>query len=98
MSLLYIIHGTNIIIPNSIGKNIVQQNLISSSNLILGNEALAHINVNINRELFKPIIKLYCSSDPKVSFIRVIHQLIFFNNGSQIAKIRKIFSKILNVK
>lgn len=97
MSLLLVIHGTNIIIPNSIGNTTVQQYFISSSKRILGNEALAHINVNINRELFKPIIKLYCSSDPRVSFIRVINQLIFFNNGSKIAKKPNNIEKTLNV-
>jgi hypothetical protein len=42
--------------------------------------------MNINAELFKPIIKLYSSSDPRVSFIRVINPRIFCNNGSKIAK------------
>jgi hypothetical protein len=66
ISKLPIIHGTNIIIANKIGNTTVQQNFINSSKRILGKEALAHINVNINRELFKPIIKLYSSSDLRV--------------------------------
>jgi hypothetical protein len=88
MSLLLIIHGTNIIIPNNIGKNTVQQSDISSSKRILGKQALPHINMNINTELFKAIIKLYSSSDPRVLYIRVINPLIFSNNGSKIIKIQ----------
>lgn len=38
----------------TIGKSIVQQYDINWSNLILGKEALAHININITIQLFIP--------------------------------------------
>lgn len=41
------------------GNRTVQQKDISWSNLILGNDALAQINVNIIIELFNPKLKPY---------------------------------------
>lgn len=46
------IQGTNIIKAITMGSNIVQQNDINWSYLILGNEARTHINVNINMQVF----------------------------------------------
>ena len=51
------IQGTNTINAITIGSNIVQQNVISWSYLILGNEALTHIKVKIIIQDFKPILK-----------------------------------------
>jgi hypothetical protein len=83
MSKLPKVFGTNIINPNSTGNTTVQQYNINWSKRIRGNEALAHINMNINTAPFKPRIKLYCSSDPRVSFIIVINNQIFSNNASE---------------
>lgn len=44
----------NIMLANSSGNNIVQQNDISWSNLIRGKDALIHMNKNTNIELFTP--------------------------------------------
>ena len=83
MSKLPKVFGTNIISPNNVGNTLVQQYVISESKRMRGNEALAHINMNINTAPFKPITKLYCSSDPRISFIMVINNPIFSNNASE---------------
>ena len=54
----YITQGNSIIIATTIGNNIVQQSDISWSNLILGKEALAHINVKIQIQALIPNITL----------------------------------------
>jgi hypothetical protein len=54
---LYKIQGINIIIPKTIGNNIVQQNDINWSKRILGNEALTQIKRNTNAELFIPKLR-----------------------------------------
>jgi hypothetical protein len=54
---LYKIQGTKTIKANTIGNKTVQQNAINWSKRILGNEALAHIKVNIIIELFNPKLK-----------------------------------------
>ena len=59
ISKLYSIQGTSTINAITIGKSIVQQNDINWSYLILGNEALTHINVKIIKQLFNPNVKLY---------------------------------------
>jgi hypothetical protein len=46
--------GINIINANRIGNNTVQQNDISWSNLILGNDALTQMKTNTIIELFIP--------------------------------------------
>lgn len=86
MSKLPIIHGTVIIHANNVGNTSVQQNVISVSKRTRGKEALAHINMNINAQAFKPIVKLYTSTEPKISFIMVINHRIFSNNASKIIK------------
>ena len=50
--------GVNIISPIIIGNNIVQHSDINWSYLILGNEALVHINTNINIQDLNPNVKL----------------------------------------
>lgn len=57
ISKLNIIQGTNIINAITIGNNIVQQNVINWSNLIRGNDALTHINVNIIKLALNPKLK-----------------------------------------
>jgi len=57
ISKLYIIHGIIIINPITIGNNTVQQKDINWSKRILGNEALAHIKINIIIELLNPSTK-----------------------------------------
>ena len=52
------IQGIIIIYPIIIGNNIVQQADINWSNLILGNEALAQINIKIRTDVFKARFKL----------------------------------------
>ena len=47
-------HGIIKIKATTIGNNFNQQNDINWSNLILGNEALIHINVNIIKQDFIP--------------------------------------------
>ena len=54
---MYNKHGIKTIKPNNIGNNTVQQKDINWSNLILGNDALAHMNVKIIIELFNPKLK-----------------------------------------
>ena len=64
-SKLYNIQGTNIIKAITIGNNIVQQKDINWSNLILGNEALAHINTKIIIHDLRPNDKPYIN--PSIS-------------------------------
>jgi hypothetical protein len=52
----YKVQGNKTIKANNKGNNTVQQNDINWSKRILGNEALTHININTNIELFNPII------------------------------------------
>ena len=59
ISKLYVIQGNITINAITIGSNIVHENDISWSNLILGNEALTHINTKIIIQLFTPIIRPY---------------------------------------
>ena len=54
ISKLYSIQGTSTTKAITIGNNIVQQKDINWSNLILGNEALAHIKVKIIIHDFTP--------------------------------------------
>lgn len=56
---LYNRQGTKIIKAKTIGNNTVQQNSISWSKRILGNEALDQIKINIIIELFNPKLKPY---------------------------------------
>jgi hypothetical protein len=56
---VYITQGTSTMIPIIIGNSTVQQNNISWSNLILGNEALTQININIIKLDFRPKIIPY---------------------------------------
>lgn len=51
-------HKINIIYANNKGNNTVQQKDINWSNLILGKEALTHINMKIRLDVFIPNIKL----------------------------------------
>ena len=55
---LIIIQGITIIYAIIIGNNIVQQADINWSNLILGNEALAQINIKIRTDVLKAKFKL----------------------------------------
>ena len=55
---MYSNEGISIINANRIGNNTVQQNDISWSNLILGNDALTHMKTNTIIELFIPKVKL----------------------------------------
>ena len=86
MSKLPIILGVNIINANNVGNTLVQQYDISWSKRMRGKEALAHINMNINAQAFKPTAKPYTCTDPKISFIMVINRRIFSNNASKIIK------------
>ena len=52
------IQGINIIYPIIRGNNIVQQADINWSNLILGNEALAHIKIKTRIDVLKAKFKL----------------------------------------
>jgi hypothetical protein len=65
------IQGIIIIIANTIGNRIVQQNAINWSKRILGNEALAQIKVNIIIELFNPKFKPY-NNPSKVGLLNII--------------------------
>jgi hypothetical protein len=58
ISKLYKTLGTNIINAITIGNKINQQYDINWSNLILGNEALTHINIKIIIQLFTAKLKL----------------------------------------
>lgn len=57
ISKLYKIQGIKIIKAITIGSKIVQQNDINWSNLILGKEALAHINTKTRIQVLNPKIK-----------------------------------------
>ena len=57
ISKLYNIQGTKIIKAITRGNNIVQQKDINWSKRILGNEALAHIKINIIIQDFIPKLK-----------------------------------------
>ena len=59
ISKLYIIQGTIIISAITTGNNIVQEKDINWSKRILGKEALTHININIIKQDFIPIVKPY---------------------------------------
>ncbi len=59
ISKLYSIQGTSTTKAITIGNNIVQQKDINWSNLILGNEALAHIKVKIIIHDFTPKVIPY---------------------------------------
>ena len=59
ISKLYKIHGTKITKAITIGKVTVQQKDINWSKRILGKEALAHININIIIQDFRPKVKPY---------------------------------------
>ena len=59
ISKLYCIQGTNIINAITKGNNIVQQKDINWSKRILGNEALAQINIKIIIHDFTPKVKPY---------------------------------------
>ena len=63
------IQGIKIINANNKGNKTVQQNDINWSNLILGNEALTHIKVKINIELFTPKLKPYIDPSKAGLFI-----------------------------
>ena len=67
ISKLYNIQGTKIIKAITIGNNIVQQKDINWSNLILGNEALAHIKTNIIMQDFIPKVRPYINPSIKGS-------------------------------
>ncbi len=54
----YKIQGIKITNANTIGSNIVQQKDTNWSKRILGKEALTHIKINTNKELFNPRLKL----------------------------------------
>ena len=69
ISKLYKIQGTNIMNPKTTGNNTVQQKDINWSNLILGNDALAHMNVKIIIELFNPKLKPYINPSKAGMFI-----------------------------
>ena len=56
---MYNNEGISIINANRIGNNTVQQNDISWSNLILGNDALTQMKTNTIIELFIPKVKPY---------------------------------------
>ena len=66
---IYNKQGINIIKANKIGNNTVQQNDINWSKRILGNEALTHIKVKINIELFTPKLKPYIDPSKAGLFI-----------------------------
>lgn len=57
MSKLYKMQGNSIIKAITKGNSIVQQNDISWSYRILGNEALAHININAITQDFNPKVR-----------------------------------------
>jgi hypothetical protein len=59
ISKLYNIQGTKIIKAITTGNSIVQQKDINWSKRILGNEALAHIKINIIIQDFIPKLKPY---------------------------------------
>lgn len=54
---------------NTMGNNTVQQKDINWSKRILGNEALTHIKVKINIELFTPKLKPYIDPSKAGLFI-----------------------------
>jgi len=69
ISKLYKIQGIKIIKAKTIGNKTVQQKDISWSKRILGNEALAQINVKIIKELFNPKLKPYINPSKAGVFI-----------------------------
>ena len=71
ISKLYNIQGTNITKAMTIGNNMVQEKDINWSKRILGNEALAHINIKIIIQLFNPKLKP-CNIPPITGFNNTI--------------------------
>jgi len=67
ISKLYNIQGTKITKAITIGNNIVQQKDINWSKRILGNEALAHMKINIIIQDFTPKVKPYNNPSTKGS-------------------------------